>query len=63
MLAGRPGTLRDAVVLGAAGALVVAGRARNVREGAAMAAAAIDGGAAQAALERLVRITNTPAAA
>ena len=63
VLAGRPGPLRDAVVLGAAGALVVAGRARNVREGAAMAAAAIDGGAAQAALERLVRITNTPAAA
>ena len=63
VLAGRPGPLRDAVVLGAAGALVVAGRARHVREGAAMAAAAIDSGAAQAALERLVRITNTPAAA
>jgi anthranilate phosphoribosyltransferase len=63
VLAGRPGALRDAVVLGAAGALVVAGRARGVREGAELAAASIDGGAAQAALERLVRITNSPASA
>jgi anthranilate phosphoribosyltransferase len=63
VLAGRPGPLRDAVTLGAAGALVVAGRAGDLREAAALAARAIDSGAAQAALDRLVRITNTPAAA
>jgi anthranilate phosphoribosyltransferase len=55
--------LRDAVILGAAGALIVAGRAQGLREGAALAAKAIDSGAAQAALERLIGITNTPAAA
>jgi anthranilate phosphoribosyltransferase len=63
VLGGRPGPLRDAVVLGAAGALVVAGRVRGLREAAGLAAQSIDGGAAQAALEKLVRITNTPAPA
>ncbi len=62
VLAGRPGPLRDAAVLGAAGALVVAGRARDIKEGAGLAAQSIDGGAASAALEMLVRITNTPSA-
>ena len=63
VLAGRPGPLRDAVVLGAAVALVVAGRAQSLREAAALAAQSIDGGAALAALEKLVRITNAPAPA
>jgi anthranilate phosphoribosyltransferase len=63
VLAGRSGPLRDAVVLGAAGALIVAGRARSLREAAALAAQSIDGGAALAALEKLVRITNAPAPA
>ena len=63
VLAGRPGPLRDAVVLAAAGALVVAGRAKALRDAAGLAARSIDSGAAQAALEKLVRITNTPAAA
>jgi anthranilate phosphoribosyltransferase len=61
VLAGVKGPFRDAVVLGAAGALVVAGRAEGLREGARLAAEAIDGGAALAALDRLVRITNGPA--
>lgn len=63
VLAGERGPLRDAVVLGAAGALVVAGRVRTLREGAAMAAEAVDRGAAGRALERLVAITNEKAAA
>lgn len=63
VLAGRAGPLRDAVVLGAAGALVVAGRATSLLDAAGLAARSIDSGAAQAALEKLVRITNTPAAA
>jgi anthranilate phosphoribosyltransferase len=61
VLTGVKGPFRDAVVLGAAGALVVAGRAESLREGARLAAEAIDGGAALAVLERLVRITNGPA--
>ena len=63
VLRGEPGAFRDAVVLGAAGALLVAGRAATLKDGAALAALAIDGGAALAALDRLVAITNAPAAA
>ena len=62
VLSGMKGPLRDAVLLGAAGALVVAGRAGDLRAGAGMATQSIDSGAAHAALERLVHITNTPAA-
>ena len=63
VLAGEPGPLRDAAVLGAAGALVVAGRAASLREGARLAAEAIDAGRARAALDALVRVTNRPPAA
>ncbi len=59
VLAGERSPLRDAVVLGAAGALVVAGRASHLRHGAELAAAAIDSGGAGSVLERLVRITNS----
>ena len=58
MLGGEHGPFRDAVVYNAAAALIVAGRAASLREGAAMAAAAIDGGRARAALRRLVEITT-----
>jgi anthranilate phosphoribosyltransferase len=58
VLAGVRGPLRDAVLLGSAGALIVAGRTGSLREGAAMAAQSIDSGAAARALERLVRVTN-----
>ncbi len=58
MLGGEHGPFRDAVVYNAAAALIVAGRAASLREGAAMAAAAIDGGRARAALCRLVEITT-----
>jgi anthranilate phosphoribosyltransferase len=61
VLTGVKGPFRDAVVLGAAGALVVAGRAEGLREGARLAAESVDSGAALAALDRLVRITNGPA--
>lgn len=63
VLSGMKGPLRDAVLLGAAGALLVAGRAGDLREGAGLAAQSIDSGAAHMALERLVHITNTPAVA
>ncbi|MFZ1431223.1 MAG: anthranilate phosphoribosyltransferase [Geminicoccaceae bacterium] len=63
LLQGGPGPFRDAVLLSAAGALLVAGRVGNLREGAGLAAEAIDGGAAAAALARLVEITNVPSPA
>ena len=52
VLDGRPGAARDVVVLNAAGALVVSGRARDLREGAALAAEALASGRARGVLER-----------
>ncbi len=58
MLAGGKGPFRDAVLLGAAAALLVADKARDLKHGVAIAAEAIDSGKAAAALDRLVAITN-----
>lgn len=57
LLQGSPGAYRDTVVLNSAAALIVAGRADTLMEGAAQAAAAIDTGAALAALGRLQKAT------
>jgi anthranilate phosphoribosyltransferase len=54
VLAGEHGPARDIVVFNAAAMLLVAGRARDLREGIAVAAEAVDSGRAAAALERLV---------
>ncbi len=54
VLAGERGAYRDAVLLSAAAALIVADRTSSLREGAAVAAAAIDEGKASAVLDRLV---------
>jgi anthranilate phosphoribosyltransferase len=58
MLGGEHGPFRDVVVYNAAAALIVAGRAASLREGAERAAEAIDAGRAMATLRRLVEITN-----
>lgn len=50
VLAGVQGPRRDVVVLNAAAALVVAGRAADLRDGALQAARALDDGAAEAVL-------------
>jgi anthranilate phosphoribosyltransferase len=63
VLEGRRGPLRDIVLLNAAAALVIAGRARDLREGVAEAARSIDSGAAKRALEQLIAITNIPPSA
>lgn len=62
LLGGAPGAYRDIVLLNAAAALVIAGRARDLRAGAAIAAEAIDGGAAAAVLERLRHATGAATA-
>lgn len=62
LLNGTTGALRDVVLLNAAGALIVADKVTSLREGAALAAQAIDSGAARATLARLVSITNAAAA-
>lgn len=61
MLRGAPGAYRDIVLLNSAAALVVAERAADLREGVEIARAAVDGGAAEATLDRLVSITNMTA--
>jgi len=58
VLAGKKTPLRDIAVLNAAAALIVAGKAANLLDGAALAAHSIESGAARKALERLVAISN-----
>jgi anthranilate phosphoribosyltransferase len=63
LLQGTPSAYRDIVVLGSAAALIVAGKADDLKAGAEMAADSIDSGRALEALNRLVRITNEAAPA
>ncbi|MFB3894522.1 MAG: anthranilate phosphoribosyltransferase [Phycisphaerae bacterium] len=58
VLAGKGGPARDIVVLNAGAAIAVAGRAAGIAEGVAIAQRAIDSGAAAAALEKLVALSN-----
>jgi anthranilate phosphoribosyltransferase len=58
LLAGRPGPYRDIVVLNSAAALVVAGKAADLKAGAALAAQAIDSGRAKHVLAELAAISN-----
>ena len=54
LLRGETGAYRDAVLLNAAAALVVAGRTRGLVEGVEIAADALDSGAADALLDRWI---------
>ena len=58
VLGGAAGPARDIVVLNAAAALAVAGAAPDIITGVPLAERAIDNGAAGAALERLVAVSN-----
>ena len=55
---GAPGAYRDIVLLNAAAALIVAEKTEDLREGAEMAAAAIDSGKPKETLARLVAVSN-----
>lgn len=59
LLAGAKGPFRDIVLLNAAAALIVGGKAASLTDGVALAIHAIESGAARAALAKLVDITNT----
>jgi anthranilate phosphoribosyltransferase len=59
LLDGATGAYRDVVLLNAAAALIVADRAADLAEGAAVAASVIDDGRAARALADLVEATNT----
>ena len=58
LLDGAAGAYRDAVLLNAAAALIVAGRATTLPEGVTLARNSIDSGAARAKLAALVKATN-----
>ncbi len=58
LLDGAAGAYRDAVLLNAAAALVVADKAGTLTEGVAFARESIDSGAAKAKVEALRRLTN-----
>ena len=57
-LNGAKGGFRDAVLLNAAAALVVADHATSLTEGVEMARHSIDSGAARAKIEMLARLTQ-----
>ena len=63
VLDGKPSAYRDIVLLNSAAALMIAGKAGDLAEGAAIAARAIDSGAARGALDRLVAVSNAGAEA
>lgn len=58
VLGGQKGPFRDIVLLNAAAAMIVGGRATNLPDGAALAAIAIDSGAAARALAKLIAVSN-----
>ncbi|HRV63576.1 MAG TPA: anthranilate phosphoribosyltransferase [Albidovulum sp.] len=58
LLGGQKGAYRDAVLLNAAAALVVAGVAGDLKTGAVQAAESLDSGAARSKIEALARITS-----
>jgi len=58
LLAGAKGGFRDAVLLNAAAALVVADRAKTLKEGVEIARESLDSGKATAKIEALARLTN-----
>jgi anthranilate phosphoribosyltransferase len=58
ILDGETGPLREIVLLNSAAALIIAGKAGDLRAGVVLAAQSIASGQARRALERLVAITN-----
>jgi anthranilate phosphoribosyltransferase len=57
-LQGEKGPYRDIAVLNAAAALVVAGKAATLADGVKLAGHTIDSGTAEAALDRLIAVSN-----
>lgn len=59
VLKGNKGPYRDIAILNAAAALIVAGKAKDLKDGAAMAAKSLDSGEAEGRLQRLIRVSNS----
>jgi anthranilate phosphoribosyltransferase len=58
VLKGRKGPYRDVAILNAAAGLVVAARARDLKEAVALAAQSVDSGKAESCLDRLIAVSN-----
>jgi anthranilate phosphoribosyltransferase len=58
VLEGKPGAFRDVALLNAAAALVVAGKAKDLKEGVALGVKSLDSGAAMDKLELLVKVSH-----
>ncbi|HUR44005.1 MAG TPA: anthranilate phosphoribosyltransferase, partial [Aestuariivirga sp.] len=58
VLQGEPSAFRDAAIMTAGAALLVAGEAKTLREGVTAAQAVINSGAARKAMETLVKVSN-----
>jgi len=58
VLGGQQGAFRNIVLLNAAAALLVAGKAKTLREGVTLAAQSIDSGKARGVLEALVKLSH-----
>jgi anthranilate phosphoribosyltransferase len=55
---GKPSAFRDVALLNAAAALIVAGRAANLKEGVALGTRSLNSGAAAARLKQLIVVSN-----
>jgi anthranilate phosphoribosyltransferase len=58
VLKGKKSPLRDVSLLNAAAALIVAGKAKDLKEGVTLAAKSVDSGEAEGRLDRLVAVSN-----
>ncbi len=61
LLDGETGAYRDVVLINSAAALVIGGRAQDLKQGVALASSAIDKGVARAKLDELIAISNVRA--
>jgi anthranilate phosphoribosyltransferase len=57
VLRGKPSAFRDIAVMNAGAALIVAGKAADLKEGVALAAKSIDSGEAEGRLDRLIAVS------
>src|SRR5476651_24706 len=58
VLKGKKSAFRDVAILNTAAALIVAGKAKTLKDGAALAAKSIDSGEAEGSLDRLIKVSN-----
>jgi anthranilate phosphoribosyltransferase len=63
VLKGKPGAFRDVAILNAAAALVVAGLAKDLKDGVKLAEKSVSSGEAEGRLDRLIAVSNADEAA